>query len=173
MSRNRETVNKITMASSLAALSIVLKVSFDMLIPINTYGFPFYSIPLILSGMYLGSYYAFLVGLVADTIGGLYPGPYLPLFLFSSLAWSLIPCLLSKNTKGVRWWIVIAMTYLTATALNTLAIYVHFSWGAVMRNLALRITVIPFFVPIIAFATKFIYERLEIRKTNIDVIDKN
>ena len=79
--------------------------------------------------------------------------------------------LLSKNTKGVRGGII-AMTYLTATALNTLAIYVHFSWGAVMRNF-LRITVIPFFVPIIAFATKFIYERLEIRKTNIDVIDKN
>lgn len=167
MSRNRDLVFKITTASSLAALSIVLKISFDMWIPINTFGFPFYSIPLILAGMYLGPYYALMVGFIADTIGGMYPGPYLPLFLFSSLAWSLIPSLLSKDTKGIRWWIVIAMTYLTATAFNTLAIYVHFSWGAVMSNLALRFMVMPLFIPIIAIVTKYIYERLEIPGNNI------
>lgn len=170
MTKNRNKVYKLTLSAVLAALSVVLKLAFDLWIRVDFFGFPFYSIPLIISGLLLGPYYALLIGFVADTIGGLILG-YLPLFVFSTLAWSVIPCLLTKEIKGIKWWVVIFLTYLIATTFNTFAIWIHFSWAGAIGSLMARLLLLPGFSLIISFSSSFIYERLKDTQLNFEKAD--
>lgn len=160
MTRNRNRVYKITLSAILAALSVVIKLAFDLWIRTDFFGFPFYSIPLILSGLLLGPYYALLIGFVADTISGMVLG-YLPLFVFSTISWAVIPCLFTKEAKGVKWWVAIFLTYLIATLFNTFAIWVHFSWAGAIGSLAARLSVLPAFSMLIALISSYVYERLK------------
>ncbi len=165
MNRNRILIYKVTIGAVLAGLSIVLKLAFDLWIRVDFFGFPFYSIPLILAGLILDPVSALMVGFAADTIGGIVLG-YYPLFVFSSLAWALIPGLLTKNPKGARWWMVILFTYLIATAFNSFAIGVHFSWAVAKRSLPIRLPLIPAFGPVIAIVTELIYDRIKVFEFN-------
>jgi ECF transporter S component (folate family) len=160
LTKNREAVYKLTLSAVLAALSVVIKLAFDLWIQTDFFGFPFYSIPLILSGLFLGPYYAFLIALVADTVSGIVLG-YLPMFVFSTIAWALIPCLLTREAKGVKWWVVIFLTYLVATICNTFAIWVHFSWGGAIGSLTTRLAVLPAFSLLIALVTSYIFTILK------------
>lgn len=165
LTKNRNRVYKITLSAVLAALSVVIKLAFDLWIRTDFFGFPFYSIPLILSGLLLGPYYGLLIGFVADTISGMFLG-YLPLFVFSTISWAVIPCLLTKETKGVKWWVVIFLTYLIATLFNTFAIWIHFSWGGAIGSLATRLSVLPAFSMLIALISGYVYERLKYTELN-------
>ncbi len=151
---------KTTIGAALAAFSVVLKLVFDLWLKTDFFGFPFYSIPLILSGIFLGPVYGLVVGAVADTVSGLFLG-YLPGFIFSSLAWSVIPALLTKKPKGAKWLFVILITYLSASLFNTFAIWFHFSKKAAFSLFWIRISLIPIFGSIIAILTNIIYERTE------------
>ena len=55
------------------------KLTLEMWITIPGFGFPFYGIPLILAGLYLGPLYGLIVAVVADTTFGIVQG-YLPLY---------------------------------------------------------------------------------------------
>lgn len=167
MTRNRERVYKLTLSAVLAALSVILKLAFDVWINTNFFGFPFYGIPLIIAGLLLGPYYALLIGFVADTISGLVMG-YLPLFLFSTIAWAVIPCLLIKDTKGIKWWVVIFLTYLVATAFNTFAIWIHFSWAGALSSLITRFSLLPAFSLIISVVTNYVYQRIKHFQFNLN-----
>lgn len=167
MTKNRDRVYKITLSAVLAALSVVLKLAFDLWINVDFFGFPFYSIPLILAGFLLGPYYALLIGFVADTIGGIVLG-YLPLFLFSTLAWAVIPCLLTKETKGIKWWVIIFFTYLISTGFNTMAIWVYWGQKSAFGSLSIRLSVLPAFSMLIAIVTSYVYERLKLTQLNFE-----
>ena len=158
---NKELIYKLAIGTVLAALSVVLKLAFDLWLKTDVFGFPFYSIPLILSGIFLGPMYGLLVGFVADTISGLVMG-YLPLFLFSSLAWAVIPSLFTKKAKGLKWLLIVVFTYLCASLLNTMALWIHFSQKAAFSLFWLRIGLIPIFGAIIAVVTNILYERVGI-----------
>lgn len=166
MNKNRMLIYKVTVGAVLAGLSIVLKLAFDLWIRVDFFGFPFYSIPLILAGLILDPLSALLAAFAADTIGGIVLG-YFPMFVFSTLVWALVPSLITKKAQGARWWLVILITYLLATSFNTLAIGVHFSWDAAKNSLPIRLPLIPMFGPIIAIVTELIYERIKV--LNLDL----
>lgn len=153
-------VKKVALGAILASLSVVLKLAFDMWLPIDTFGFPFYAIPLILGGLFLGPIYGFAIALVADTTFGLIQG-YLPLFLISSLCWGVIPSLLTKRAKGMYFLIVVLITYLMSNLANTFAIGIHFTWKAALSTLPLRVSLVPVFGVIIGLTTMILYQRLE------------
>lgn len=165
MTENKKRIYKLVLGAVLAASSVVLKLAFDMWIRTDFFGFPFYSIPLILAGLLLGVRYSLIVGFVADTVSGLIIG-YLPLFVFSTLAWAVVPALLAKETKGVKWWVVIFLTYLISSLLNTFAIWAHFSKAGALGSLATRLTVLPPFSLIISIVSGYVFERL--RGTNLN-----
>ena len=77
-------LKKIALGAILAALSVVLNLMFSLWLPTDAFGFPFYSIPLILAGLFLGPLYGLIVAVVADTAFGLAQG-YYPLFVISSI----------------------------------------------------------------------------------------
>lgn len=162
MNKNRELVFKITTGAVLAALSVVLKLAFDLWISVDFFGFPFYSIPLILSGFILGPSYAILVGFIADTIGGVLLGKYMFFFVFSSIAWGVIPSLLiKKKPQGPQLWFAIILTYMVGTLFNTLAIGIHSSFESAIKGLPFRASLIPVFGTIISISIEMIYGRIE------------
>lgn len=170
MTKNRDLIFKLTLSAVLAALSIVLKLMTDYWLRTNFFGFPFYGIPLIISGLLLGPYYALLIGIVADTISGLIIG-YLPLFIFSTIAWAVLPCLFTKETKGAKWYVVIFLTYLISSLLNTFAIWLHFSWGGAIGSLSTRLGVLPAFTIIISLITGYVFERLKDTQFNFERLE--
>lgn len=151
-------IHKLTLGAILAALSVVLKLTLEMWIKLPGFGLPFYGIPLILAGLYLGPFYGLIVAIVADTTFGVIQG-YLPLYVISSIAWGLIPSLF-KRRKSVAYWVfIIMLTYIVATLGNTLANYVHFGAKVMFATLYYRLALIPLLSPFIAIITKLIYER--------------
>ncbi|HHT39459.1 MAG: ECF transporter S component [Acholeplasmatales bacterium] len=153
-------ITKITIGAVLAALSVVIRMVFDPIMPDN-FNVPFYSIPLIIAGFMIGRTYGLVVGIVADTAMGLMsPYGYKPLFVFSSIAWSLLPALLTKEPKGYRWYLIIIITYFTAFLFNTMAMWIHYSKNFAMASFYLRLGLIIPFSFIIAYLTYFIYERV-------------
>lgn len=151
-------IQKLALGAILAALSVVLKLTLEMWIKIPGFGLPFYGIPLVLAGLYLGPLYGLIVAVVADTTFGIVQG-YLPLYVLSSIAWGVIPSLF-KRRKNVAYWVFMIMfTYIMATLGNTLANYVHLGIKVMMATLYYRLALIPLFAPLIAIFTKLIYER--------------
>lgn len=156
---NKE-ISKISFGAILAALSVIFRYTFENMMP-DGFNLPFYGIPLILAGLLLGKKYGVLVAIAADTaIGLLSPWGYKPLFVFSSIAWGLIPALLMKKPKGVWWGGVIIITYLIASLANTGALWIHYSKNYAFANFFLRIGLIIPFGIIIAYLTHFVYYRV-------------
>lgn len=152
-------INKIAIGAVLASLSVIFRYTFENVMPAN-FNLPFYGIPLILAGLYLGKSYGAIVAIVADTaIGLLSPWGYLPGFVFSSLAWALIPVLLMKTPKGYKWYIVIVIAYLVASLCNTGAMWYYYSKGFAFANFFLRMGLIIPFSLVIAYLTDQVYKR--------------
>ncbi len=165
----RKNIQKLALGGVLAALSVVLKLTLEMWITIPGFGFPFYGIPLILAGLYLGPLYGLIVSVVADTTFGIVQG-YLPLYVLSSIAWGVIPSLFKRviikyknphiNPKNLGYWVfVIMITYVVATLGNTLANYVHLGIEVMKATLYYRLALIPVLSPIIAFIVNVVYLR--------------
>lgn len=156
MLKNTERIKKISLGAMFAALSVIINLSFDMWLNINTFGFPFYSIPLILAAIILGPKYGLIIGIVSDTTFGLIKG-YYPWFVLSTIAWSTLPAFFNVKESKVKWGIMVVLTYLTATLSNSLAIYLNFkNLASVIAGLPLRLGVlIPFsiIIGIITFDT--------------------
>ncbi|MFA5719546.1 MAG: ECF transporter S component [Acholeplasmataceae bacterium] len=155
----KKNVYKLVIGAILAALSVVLKLTFDLWISIPTFGFPFYGIPLALAGILLGPIYGFMVAVVADTTFGLVMG-YMPLFVFSSIAWGVIPSLF-KVRKHISYWVlIILLTYVVASLANSAAMWIYFGFEIMMKTFYFRLALIPLFTPIIAIISKLVYERM-------------
>lgn len=159
MSKNKTVIFKLTLGAMLSALSVILNLVFDLWLNINTFGFPFYGIPLILAGLFLGPKYGFLVALASDTVFGLIKG-YYPWFVFSTIAWATIPVLLRPKGNKIYWTFVIVLTYLSATLANTFAMRMNFSRNLALANFWLRVGLIPPFSIIIGVVSYILYVRL-------------
>lgn len=160
MNKNKLTILKLSLGAMFASLSVILNLVFDIWLNLNTFGFPFYGIPLILAGIFLGPKYAVIIGIVADTVFGTIKG-YYPWFVFSTIAWSVIPALLKANKNKIYWTFAILLTYLSATLLNTIAILLNFSRTAAFASFWLRVGLIVPFGIIISIISYHLYERLK------------
>ncbi|NLL69018.1 MAG: ECF transporter S component [Acholeplasmataceae bacterium] len=156
-------IKKIILGAILAAISAAIRLSSDYLFPSGgSFGLPLYSIPLVISSLYLGPWFSLIVGFVADLgIGFLGPYGYKPLFVISSLAWSFIPGLIArKNYNFGKMAIAIIISYLFASLGNTFAIWVHFGKGTAVGSLIVRLVMLISLSPFLIYINHVIYERL-------------
>ncbi|HRX45699.1 MAG TPA: ECF transporter S component, partial [Acholeplasmataceae bacterium] len=67
--KNNTQIQKLVLAASLTAVSVVIDAFFRIILNIQGFGLPFYAIPLIIGGIVLGPLYAGIMGFVGDAIG--------------------------------------------------------------------------------------------------------
>lgn len=160
MNKNRNIILKITLGAMFAALSVIINLGFDLWLNLETFGFPFYGIPLILAGVFLGPKYAIIIAIVSDTTFGLAKG-YYPWFVFSTIAWALVPSLMKARNNRFYWMFTIIITYVFATLLNTFAMLMNFSRTAAFANLWLRVGLIIPFGIVIGIISNHLFIRLK------------
>lgn len=155
-------LKKVILASLLTALAVGINLFFQYLIPSSDSGLPLYSIPLIIASLYLGPWYGVLIGIAADTaIGFLGPYGYMPLFILSTLAWSVIPGIIARKRYSLfKMVAAISISYLFATLGNTLALAVNISSNVAISSLTVRIPVMLVSLTPLIYVTHLIYSRL-------------
>lgn len=156
-------LQKAVLGAILAAMAVGINLFFAYVIGGDgTFGLPIYSIPLIISSIYLGPLYGFLVGFVADLgIGFLGPFGYKPLFVLSTLSWSVIPGLfIRKKYNLFKMIIAVFVAYVLATAGNTLALIVHYDSNTAISSLIYRIpSMLVLMTPLVTLS-HLIYKRI-------------
>lgn len=113
---------RLTLASILTALAIVLKILSRKLIPTDQFGIPLFALPIVLGSLMLGPIYGSVMGMTTDYISMLTsPFPFSLFFFLSAMVWGLLPGLFNK-LKGnkVKLLITLFFTHLIVTTLNTL-----------------------------------------------------
>ncbi|MFP4178195.1 MAG: ECF transporter S component [Acholeplasmataceae bacterium] len=159
---NTKHVQRLTLAASLASVSIVIDILFKMLIQSTSFGVPFYAIPIILGSIILGPAYGLGMALVSDLIGVNFSGQgYLPLFALSAVAWGVIPgVLIRRRFRLDLLAVAVFLAYLAATTLNTIAILYYFGRIEALSTLALRLSLVIFNSVIIFYFVKDAYRKL-------------
>ncbi len=155
-------VQKMVLAASLAAISIIIDVFFKFVLNIQNFGLPFYAIPIIFGSIILGPSYGVMIALVGDVIGVVTANQaFLPFFVLGPIMWGLIPGLIlhKKYTVHRLVWVV-PLTYLLASLSNTLALMIHFDVQTTLSLLVIRMSLIPFNSVIIFFLVKDIHLKL-------------
>ena len=155
-------VQKLTLAASLAAVSIVIDVFFKYALGISNFGLPFYAIPIVLGSIILGPVYGAIMGFVGDGIGVMIAGQgYLPYFVIGPMVWGILPGLfLHKKYKPYKLAYVVPLTYLVVSLSNTFALYMHFGIETTLALLVLRMVLIPFNSIIIFVIVKDVHRKL-------------
>jgi riboflavin transporter len=155
-------IQKLVLAASLAAVSIVIDVFFKYAIGIPNFGLPFYAIPIVLGSIILGPVYGAIMGFVGDGIGVMIAGQgYLPFFVIGPMVWGIVPGLfLHKRYQPFKLAYVIPLTYLLVSLSNTFALYMHFGRETTLALLVLRMALIPFNSIIIFVLVKDLYRKL-------------
>jgi ECF transporter S component (folate family) len=163
---NLKELKRITLAATLTALSIVLDITFKTIIPSGLdriFGFPYYSIPLVIGSLILGPIYGGAMGYISDLVGFYASGypQYEPLFALSAIAWGVLPWLLTKVvSKWPKVLLAIFVSHLSASALNTLSMYISYGAETAFGSLGLRLAMMPVNVIIITVTTYLILQRL-------------
>ncbi|VEU80249.1 folate family ECF transporter S component [Haploplasma axanthum] len=165
-------LKKIVLASILTALSIVIDITFNALVPTQTMGTAYYAIPIIIAGIFLGVKYSLLMAFIGDSLSVIIGGiPFFPLFSIGAMMWGLLPGLLLKNKKGFsRILVVVLITHILVTTLNSVALMVHYhkSITGLLIDLPLRaFLIIPNSI-IIALLVEAVLTPIELRK-NVEV----
>lgn len=76
----------VVLASLLGALSVVIDMLLNILIPIDTMGTAYYAIPIIVIAIFFGIKYSLFIAFIADAITVLTLGiPFFPLFSLASV----------------------------------------------------------------------------------------
>lgn len=155
-------IQKMVLAASLAAISILIDVFFKFVLNIQNFGLPFYAIPIIFGSIILGPSYGVMIAIVGDVIGVVTANQtFLPFFMLGAIMWGLIPGLiLHKKYTVTRLVWVIPLTYISASLSNTLALMIHFDIQTTISLLVLRMSLIPFNSIIIFFIIKDILFKL-------------
>lgn len=85
-------MKKVTFATMLAAISVVIDILVKNLIGTNTIGTAYYAIPILIAAIFLGFKYSVVIAILADAVGVILAGqPFLPLFMVGPILWGLIP----------------------------------------------------------------------------------
>ncbi len=161
MNGNKQ-LQKIVLAASLAAVSVVIDVFFKYALGIQNFGLPFYAVPIILGSIVLGPLYGVIMAFVGDGVGVILANQgYLPMFVLAPIVWGLIPgLLLHKKYTANKLAYVIPLTYFLASLSNTLALYIHFDAQTTLALLVLRMGLIPFNSVIIYMVVKDVHQKL-------------
>jgi ECF transporter S component (folate family) len=144
--RNNQQIQKLVLAASLTAVSVVIDAFFRIILNIQGFGLPFYAIPLIIGGIILGPLYGGIMGFVGDALGVFMTGgTYLPFFVIASILWGVIPgLLLHKKFQPFKLAWVVILTYLLASTSNTIAMLIYWPREVTVAWFVLRMTLIPF-----------------------------
>jgi len=123
--RNKK-IRRIVFASLFAAMASILKI-FSLQIS-NNFRISFFPIPIILAGYYLGPLYGLLVGFITDTTYIVY-SPYASfysIYTISTLIWGISGYFIKlSKTKILMLFVILAITSLIETSINTLAMFVE------------------------------------------------
>lgn len=156
----------VVLASLLGALSVVIDMLLNILIPIDTVGTAYYAIPIIVIAIFFGIKYSLFIAFIADAITVLTLGiPFFPLFSLASVMWGVIPTILKPETKLWKKILVILITHILVTTINSVAIAVHYtgSFKAMLLELPIRLSlVIPNSI-IIALVVEAVIEPIKYR----------
>ncbi len=161
MNGNKQ-LQKIVLAASLAAVSVVIDVFFKYALGIQNFGLPFYAVPIIIGSIVLGPLYGVIMAIIGDGVGVVVANQgYLPMFVLAPMVWGFVPGLfLHKNYSKVKLAYVIPLTYLFASLSNTLALYIHFDMQTTVALLILRMGLIPFNSVILYIVVKDVFQKL-------------
>lgn len=163
---------KIILTTMFAALAAAVSLFFVYIVPSDgTFGLPLYAIPLMIGSLLLGPGYGTIAAFLADlAIGFLGKYGYMPLYVFSSLAWGFFAGLIKNKYSTVKLLLITSISYLTATLANTLANFIYFGKKAAFASLPLRGISLVIFTPIITSVVHVLYLRL---KPNYEIIITN
>ena len=122
----KQNLRKLTLAAVLTALSIVLDILFKSIVPANqSFGFPFYAIPLVVGSIVLGPIYGGMMGFISDAVGFFAGGSqfaYDFMFALQAISWGVIPYLIARRKSGwVRILLAVIVSHIMATSFSTLA----------------------------------------------------
>jgi ECF transporter S component (folate family) len=162
MKKGKE-LQKLVLASSLVAISIVIDIFFKQVLSFNNFGVPFYAIPIIYGSIILGPVYGLIMGYVSDLVGFVaFPnGAYAFIFALGAMLWGLIPGLfLFKKFDKVKLVMVIAFTHVLVTIANTIGLLTFLSTETALASLTIRLTMIPVNVVIITLLVSSLYQKL-------------
>ena len=144
MSKNQKLIQKITIISLLAALSVVLRF---FVVDFGAARIIFHNIPIMIAGMTFGPLIGIICALVADVSSFPYTPNWHPAFMLSASMWGLLPGLfkLFLDTFKLRNIIAIEIiTYLFMTFVNTVLIGLIFVGSLSLEWIYLRLnTAIP------------------------------
>lgn len=172
----KKELRKLTLAAILTALSIVLDILFKSIVPVNeSFGFPFYAIPLVIGSIVLGPLYGGTMGFISDAIGFFAGGSqfaYDFMFALQAISWGVIPYFLAKRkSRWPRVSIAILVSHVVATSFSTFANFMSsyiYNGGNVdgaltyaFANVPLRLLMMPVNIIIITYITYSVNTRLE------------
>ncbi len=172
--RRKNELKKLMFAVALTAISVVIDVMFRYYVPIETFGLPFYAIPLVIGSIVLGPTYGVMMALIADALAVLIgPYSYLPIYALAAVSWGLIPSLIvGKNYSLVKMSIGVICAYLLANISNTFANFYYFGSATAMASLLIRMLLIGPFSIVIILLTHTVYQRMSKMYPNYRTLKK-
>jgi ECF transporter S component (folate family) len=162
MRKSRE-LQKLVLASSLVAISIVIDIFFKQILSFNNFGVPFYAIPIIYGSIVLGPIYGLIMGYVSDLVGFVaFPnGAYAFIFALGAMLWGFLPGLfLYRKYDRTKLVFVLIFTHILVTIANTLGLLTFLSRESALASLTVRLTMIPINVVIITLLVHALQEKL-------------
>lgn len=162
MKKSRE-LQKLVLASSLVAISIVTDIFFKQILSFNNFGVPFYAIPIIYGSIVLGPIYGLIMGYVSDLVGFIaFPnGAYAFIFALGAMLWGFLPGLfLYRKYDRTKLVFVLIFTHILVTFANTLGLLTFLSRESALASLTVRLTMIPINVVIITILVHTLQEKL-------------
>ena len=162
MKKSRE-LQKLVLASSLVAISIVIDIFFKQILSFNNFGVPFYAIPIIYGSIVLGPIYGLIMGYVSDLVGFIaFPnGAYAFIFALGAMLWGFLPGLfLYKKYDRIKLVFVLIFTHVLVTFANTLGLLTFLSRESALASLTVRLTMIPINIVIITILVHALQEKL-------------
>ncbi len=160
--KNNVQIQRLVLAASLTAISVVIDVFFKMILNMPNFGLPFYAIPIIIGGIVLGPIYGGIIGFIGDGVTMMMiGGAYLPFFVVAPILWGVLPGIfLHKKFSVVRLAWVVPVTYLCASMSNTLAMLFYWPRETTFAWFVLRMVLIPFNSIIIFTLVNDIHKKL-------------
>lgn len=162
-------MKKITFATMLAAISVLIDILFKSVIGTNTIGTAYYAIPIIIAAIFLGFKYSVVIAILADAVGVILAGQtFLPLFMVGPLIWGLLPgLLLNKKSNLFKIIVITFITHILVTTSNSFALYIHIykSFEAMILELPIRLLLVIPNSLIIGLLTEAVKEPMLLRKS--------
>lgn len=154
---------KLVMLAIFMALGVVFKF---FSIGNGEFRISFWDIPLFMAGIIAGPFYGTLCALGADLIYGLCfsPYPFSFIMMFTTLVWGAMGGFFyKKDMKIIALFIVVFITSISATAINSIYLTLYYGWESMLVKLPLRLIVLivkwPITSGLIYYLYKYVFSR--------------